>query len=350
MKVSEALKGFYEDRKEIKSEAESLQQLAYKIACQLAKFWGIPEHTPVQAFTPRVIILENEGYRDYVLKHFNRKDADIDREIPKTAYVKGQGVSDIIVNAHWLSAEFEGGFYNIKSAIAEEVGHFIQLSMDLTSNRDVSEFFAMISRIYISEQMGSSLFRKGYDKLLNDMLISNKLDQKSSNFLKIIEAGKRLLVGKSSPQDMQNMEKLEKAERTLVDMIEHSPNDAAIAYYPVIREMKPEERYKLLMMNPVEFKRLFIDGKSSEMIKKLREEKEHQKEDGEIQRKIMEDDERTVQEMVKENQKIQSQDEKQVEEIVDIENQDENEIEGIEEIEEGDEEEIENESNEENAP
>jgi hypothetical protein len=331
MKVPEILKGFYEDRKEIKSESESLQKLAYNIACQLSKFWGIPEHTPVQAFTPRVIVLGKDGYRDYALKYFGRKDADIDKEIPKTAYVKGQGISDIIINADWLSMEFDGGFYNVKSAIAEEVGHFIQISMDLTRNSLVSEFFAMISRIYISEQMGNSLFKEEYGKLLNDTILSDKLDKKTGYFLKLIETGRRLLSGESSEQAKQKIEKLDKAERTLVDMAEHSPNNASIAYYPVIREMKPEERYKLLMMNPVEFKRLFIDGKASEMIKQLREEKERQKEDGEIQRKIMEDDEKTIQQMVKNNQEIMEDDEKEIEDIESIEEDDEEQIEENEE-------------------
>lgn len=258
-KLKDVFKGFYEDKQEIQSEEQSLQELARKITYQLVTFWGAPAY--LKSYVPAVKILGKEQYKTF---RQNPK-ADIDVEIPRIACVRSTlgnlQYYEIIINEKWFSMEFESGLTNIKSSIAEEIGHYIHFSISPSSenNYDVEEFFGMISRLYMTEQ-SPELFRDANREVFQKSLGFSEEKEKLVQTLNAIESMENLVDkyksgGRIPDEIFEKMKQLEFYKEAANNNLAHMSYKPAAAWYYEIRKMKPEERYRLITMSPDEFKR-----------------------------------------------------------------------------------------------
>lgn len=244
--------------------AKSLDEVAKDITLQLAEFWGIPSSLQIQAFVPKVKVCGKEEYK----KLIGEEDADIDKDVPVATYTKfswGNVYSHcIVVNREWFSNMLSSNLmFSIKPVLAEEIGHFIQNTVEASTGKPdifVKEFFGMISRLYIAEQ-SSELFKGEYRNLFNSAIEFSAKFERIKNLIRYYESE----VQPNNPQfEARNAEISEKISE-LKSSLDHLAYHPAVAYYYEIRKMSSQDRYKLLNMNFTDLKNYVIGPKMREL-------------------------------------------------------------------------------------
>lgn len=248
-KLRQVFKEYVPREEEIRLiKEESLQQLVNKLCLQLADFWGIPRS---KISVPRVLT-------------FNEKDAEgMEKSIPIAAYMSAPGLRNVIlVNEDYLANEFQSGLLNIKSAMAEEVCHFLEILLNVEegvkSTTYILEFFGMISRLFISEQI-PELFRIEYRQYLHKAANFstekksleekiNKTRQEVMYYEAIIKKQPKIVV-KAWTEKIRN--KFLTDYEDALDSMKHLSYYPAAAYYYEIKKLTPEIRYQMLKSDPI---------------------------------------------------------------------------------------------------
>jgi len=229
---------------------ESLQMLVNKLCLWLADFWGIPR-SKISGKIPRVMTYSKEDWEG------------LEKEIPITGFFgkdAGPFKNTIVVNEEYLAKEFQSGILNIKSALAEEVCHFLEdfVKSELGIKTGdvwedyVTEFFGLISRFYISELV-PELFREEYRKYLRRAInFSNEMrnvEQRINKTMK--EAGYYDKILKY-PKNVKKawVERIKKHTlddyKEALEIFKHLSYYPAAAYYYEIKKLSPAVRYQLL--------------------------------------------------------------------------------------------------------
>jgi hypothetical protein len=338
------------ERLDVTKKKEVLGQitsLSYGMTALLADFWGIPRKS-VSRYVPSVVIFNQET-------HPKLKDVPDLKKVDQMGYYPVDNI--IYVNESFL-ANYDVNSVKVRDSlepvIAEEVCHFlhqyISRVLGVEFSTEASEFFAMISRLYVAERMNNAKFLGEYKSLLQEA--ANFSAQLKSYEDSVADVRK---VAEATPDILENLERMfqdleEQTGRKLhmmesvqkADVKHQYYNHAYVCYYEILR-MDPQQRFGLIRMPAKEVIKFVIEYQLEKMygIKRALDSSENK---DEIFKKIMEDDERTVQQMVKENQEIMKNDEKEIENIENIEEGDEEQIEENQEEIENEEDDAEEES------
>jgi hypothetical protein len=213
-----------------------LTSLVNGFSALLADFWGIPR-SKVSRYIPGVLIFNEETHPKVV-------------DIIQMAY----NISDneIYVNESFL-ADYDpnniSSLNSLEPIVAEEVCHFMHYLANSDSEREpdmaVSEFFAMISRMYIAERMNPSKFSSDYKEVLDSAVkfsqsikkIDDGIDSLSKAFDKIFE--KMDNIEGNSPDVLK---------AGVLNDVDHLYYYHASAYYYEIKAMDPQQRLAILRM------------------------------------------------------------------------------------------------------
>jgi hypothetical protein len=243
--TSQAIKSFNTDARagygrlgeaDKKAFLGQLTSLVNGFSALLADFWGIPR-SKVSRYIPGVLIFNEET---------NPKVVDI----IQMAYIISD--NEIYVNESFL-ADYDpsniSSLNSLEPIVAEEVCHFMHYLANSDSEREpdmaVSEFFAMISRMYIAERMNPSKFSSDYKEVLDSAVkfsqsikkIDDGIDSLSKAFDKIFE--KMDDIEGNSPDVLK---------AGVLNDVDHLYYYHASAYYYEIKAMDPQQRLAILRM------------------------------------------------------------------------------------------------------
>jgi hypothetical protein len=224
------------------AKQNALQDLSEKLTPQIIEFWGIPYEIP----PPEVVIVNKDEIKE--------NDIDLSSAV---MWGFGNGRTVIFVSEDYLSEEFgdEGVLGSIKSVLSEEVLHSLHFCVDrkIGKNHDSysSEFFALVSRLFISEQVGEKIFAQEYVYNLLQSLVF-KYDRKN--------AEKSIFDSIAKDKNLSSNIKSAK---------EHFSYFPAYALYMEIRNnMSSSDRFDLLKMDNNDLRK-FIENKASEKMEEL---------------------------------------------------------------------------------
>jgi hypothetical protein len=248
---------------DIKSEEDALQGLVEKLSFQLADWWGIPR-TKISFFIPKVRI-------------FSKEEMENEGKVVATAFQKTtlnnfMTSYRIVINKDWYSNEFFAGHLtSVKSAMAEEVCHFLEEEvktvMGIPENEYVSEFFGLVSRFFIAEQ-NKGLFKEEYRNCLK---IAVDFNEKYSEYMNLLIENNNLEQSlRNVPLETPRLKELEaESERIKAEIqghLNHLSYYPASAYYFEIKKLSPIERFALLTKAPNEIVNAIIGRQEEKLI------------------------------------------------------------------------------------
>jgi len=241
---------------ELKPEEVPLQGLVDKLSYQLADYWGISNLPDSKIPKVRVVHKEDKDYDDF--KSMQNPDVLSSYDSLKNL---------ILINGDSSSLDlFSRGkdiISSVKPVMAEEVTHFLEnfIKEKTPDTKLNTEFFGMISRLHIAKKV-PELFSLDEKKLLDEAkLFSDKRDRLLKELLelkhKYSEVGMKIYekYGSSEPPKNEKieLEKLRGMVSEVEDKYNHLAYHSAASYFSEIEKMSPEQRFKLLQMNPSQF-------------------------------------------------------------------------------------------------
>lgn len=254
----ELLSGDIQDKAALQKlgKERSLQELFDKLTYELADWWGIPPALFSENL-PKVKIVNTKEMRD--VTHDSRTPGGFfpglnavyfaswlvgERQMTPLMYGQSEETKEMDSKALLRSRIEPLSITSLKPMVAEEACHFLEdlvkTRIHIKDDEYVSEFFGMVSRFYIAEQV-PEMFTKDLQTFIKKAV---EVSDKEAKLRQQLESLNNEVPGNLIEYEKNKME-VQKIEEELA----HLAYFPASAYYYDVRKMTKNQRFELLAMD-----------------------------------------------------------------------------------------------------